>query len=395
MRILKRILAITGISLLVLGLALAIFLRLRYGGGREYQDLSTEARYGPGQLEQVYAHPEPIGNVAVSKGSGSHRVFFTIHPESRPETHKLMEVVKGEALPYPSADYQRNFLTVLGVFTDLQGRLWTIDHGNHGFEHVRLTAFDLSTDEVVHVYAFPEEVAKPLSFFNDLTVSPDGRYVVVANVSFFGKKPSLAVYDVQQGVSKNLLENHSSLRHEGYVPITPAKKMRFFGGLVDLLTGVDGLDFSRDGQHLYYAPMGGSGLFRIPSEALTDFDKSEAELAQAVERVADKPLSDGIRTDHAGNVYITDIEHQGVYVVPPAGGGFTLIEDERIRWADGLSLAGDGTFYLADSDIPNQMLQSKEHMRKHAPYHIYRFPALAPPPAAMPSDSLDEGASMD
>jgi hypothetical protein len=41
-----------------------------------------------------------------------------------------------------------------------------------------------------------------------------------------------------------------------------------------------------------------------------------------------------------------------------------------------MALAGDGHMYLADSDIPNQMLQSKEHMKKNAPYHIFRFKLL-------------------
>ena len=358
-------------------LILAVFLRLRYGGGKEYMDISTAPRYTADQLEQVIAFDEPIGNVAASKDtSHATRTFFTIHPESRPETNKLMEIVDGQAKPYPNAEAQAHFNTILGVFTDQQNRLWTIDHGVHGFEAVKLVAYDLSTDQVVHEYTFPETVAKKLSFFNDLSVSPNGKYIVVANVSFFGKQPSIAVYNTETGESKNLLEGHVSVRHEHFVPVTPVKKMRFFGGLVDLLTGIDGIDFSRDGQYIYYAPMGHSRLFRIPTAVAVNFSNTETAVAAAVEEVAKKPLSDGIRTDYLGNVYITDIEHQGVYVITPQGQGFTLIKDTRIRWADGLSLANDGYFYLADSDIPNQMLQSKAHMAAHAPYHIYRFKAL-------------------
>jgi sugar lactone lactonase YvrE len=81
------------------------------------------------------------------------------------------------------------------------------------------------------------------------------------------------------------------------VPVTPIKKMSFFGGLADLLTGIDGIDFSRDGKYIYWAPMGSSGLYRIPTEFAVDFSKIDEELASVVERVADKPLSDGIRTE--------------------------------------------------------------------------------------------------
>ncbi|MDX1641541.1 MAG: L-dopachrome tautomerase-related protein [Balneolaceae bacterium] len=374
----KKIVIYTVISIIALLLVLMIFLRVRYGGGEEYPDISTDPVYGPSQLELVYSHDEPVGNVAVSKDTTSEpRVFFTIHPESRPEKIKLMEVMDGKAQPYPSEEAQYLFNTVLGVYTDQQNRLWTIDHGNHGFDPVKVIAFDLKTDRKMHEYSFPDSVAKKLSFFNDLSVSPAGRYLVVANVSFFGKKPSLAVYDIKSGESKNLLEGHPSVRHQNYVPVTPEKKMRFFGGLVDLLAGIDGIDFSRDGNYVYYAGMGHSGLFRIPTDVITDFSSSKDEVAAAVERVADKPLSDGIRTDFDGNVYITDIENQGVYVVTPEGKGFTLIKDKRIHWADGLSVRNNGTIYLADSDIPNQMLQSKSHIRANAPYHIYKFEAYS------------------
>lgn len=360
---------------LLSGLVLCILVYILYGGGRSFIDLSTEARYDRAELEEVFAYSEPIGNVAVSKDTSMPtRLFFTVHPESRPQGPTLLEVVDGQAIPYPNVESQNLFQTPLGVFTDDHHRLWVIDHGNHGLDSVMLTAFHLKTDQLIHRYAFPREVARRLSFFNDLSVSPDGQKIVVANVSFFGKKPSIAAYDMEADTAMNRLVNHYSVRHEKLVPVTPQKKMRFFGGLVDLLTGVDGIDFSRDGRYVYYASMGNSGLFRIATDLLFDPSVDDFKLKSAVERVSDKPLSDGIRTDLSGNVYLTDIEHQGIYLVPPHGEGFTLIRDERIDWADGLSLGGDGMMYLADSDIPNIMLKSKKHIARHAPYRIFRFP---------------------
>ncbi|MEM9824895.1 MAG: L-dopachrome tautomerase-related protein, partial [Bacteroidota bacterium] len=351
----------------------------RYGGGRAYPDISTEPRYGKEDLELFFSYPEPIGNVAVTvDSSGPSRVFFTVHPESWPEHHRLLEIVDGVAVPYPNAQVQDEwFNTLLGVFCDRQNRLWTIDHGFHGLQEVKLTAFDLQTNQVVHEYIYPEKVAEQFSFFNDLSVTPDGRYVFVADVSFFGKNPSLIVYDTQTRQSRSVLDGHRSLSHQYYVPVTPAKKMRFLGGLVDLLTGIDGLDVSPDGQYVYYAAMGHAQLFRVPVDICTDFRVHDVAISSAAELVATKPLSDGIRCDRKGRVYLTDIENQGVYVIDPKSKEqYTLIKDERIRWADGLSLGGDGYFYLADSDLPNQVLQSKKHIRVHAPYHIYRFRPL-------------------
>ncbi len=147
-----------------------------------------------------------------------------------------MEIKNGEAIPYPNASAQKElFNTVLGVYADQQDRLWTIDHGFHGLNSIKLLAFDLNTDELIHEYIFPNQVAERLSFFNDLSVTPDGNYVFVPDVSFFGKNSALIVYDIRNRKSRRLLEGHASVQQQGYVPETPHKKMRFLGGLVDLL----------------------------------------------------------------------------------------------------------------------------------------------------------------
>ena len=90
--------------LLIVTLALAIALRGRYGGGRPYPDLSTEPLIEESALEEVLAYPEPIGNVAVSHEG---RIFFTVHPESRPQGNKLLELVADAAVPYPDGASQR------------------------------------------------------------------------------------------------------------------------------------------------------------------------------------------------------------------------------------------------------------------------------------------------
>ncbi|MBO0931999.1 L-dopachrome tautomerase-related protein [Fibrella aquatilis] len=360
------------ISLLLIGILTIVY--VRFGGGRTYPDLSGKPVLTAGALETVLAYAEPIGNVAASTDTGRPtRVFFTVHPESRPEGAKLLEVVNGKGVPYPSAAAQALFNTPLGVYTDQQHRLWVIDHGNHGTTTVTLTAFDLTNNRVAHQYTFPREVAELGSFFNDLSVSPDGRYVYIADVSFWRKQPSIAVYDTQTGRSASRLDNHPSVASQGYVPVNPIKKMRFFGGLVDLMPGVDGLDASPDGKYVYYAAMSHDGLYRVPVAALTNFSLSNEVVGEQVQLVSKKPLSDGIRVDSRGNTLITDVEHSGVAIIAPDGRSQTLLKDPRIRWADGLSFGGDGYTYLADSDIPDQMLQSKAHITSHKPYYIYRF----------------------
>jgi sugar lactone lactonase YvrE len=111
---------------------------------------------------------------------------------------------------------------------------------------------------------------------------------------------------------------------------------------------------------------------------MRDASLAPGELARRVEPVGRKPLNDGLSTDNDGNVLVTDVEHSAVVRMAPDGKRETLVKTPRIRWADALSYGPDGWLYVADSAIPHQMLQSKEHIRQNAPYFIFRFkPGIA------------------
>jgi sugar lactone lactonase YvrE len=370
-RRLRKILFTVAGTLAALMVILAVTLRVRYGGGDPYPDLSTAPLFPDGALELAATVDEPIGNLAVSADG---RLFFTIHPESRPTGAKLLEWVDGKAVPFPSAEAQAElFDTVLGVAIDGRGRLWTIDHGNHGLARTRLLAIDLATRQVVHDHVFSSDVAELGSFLQDLQVDPAGETVYVADVSFWRRNPGIVVYDVAAGTARRVLDSHSSVFPQDWIIRNPIKDMEFFGGLVALKAGVDGVALSRDGQWLYYGAMNHDTMYRVRTADLRDGALPADQLAARVEAVGKKPLNDGLSTDIAGNVLITDVEHGGVARMKPDGTLETLVKSERIRWADALSYGPDGWLYVADSAIPEQMLQSREHIASRAPYHVYRF----------------------
>lgn len=349
---------------------LAALLYARYGGGASYPDLQAAPRLDESALEVAATVNEPIGNIAVS---ATGRLFFTIHPESRPSGAKLLEWRAGEAVPYPNDDTQEAlFDTILGLAIDRQDRLWTIDHGSHGSGEARLLAFDLATGEVVHEHVFSDEVAQLGSFLQDLQVDPAGETVYIADVSFWRRNPAIVVYDVASGRARRVLESHPSVSAQDWIIENPIKRMVFFGGLVALKAGVNGIALSRDGDWLYYGAMNHDRLFRVPSAALRAPALTAEALAAEVEEVGAKPLNDGLSSDLDGNVLITDVEHGAVLRMNPAGELETLVKSERIRWADALSYGPDRWLYIADSAIPEQMLQSKEHIAARAPYFIYR-----------------------
>lgn len=369
-----------GVAAGVLGLVVG-GVRLRYGGGTAYPDVSGMPLLPDSALEVVASSPEPVGNVAVSSTG---RLFFTIHPESRPEGNKLLEWVDGKAVPYPNAQVQAKlFETPLGITIDSKDRLWTIDHGNHGMGSPRLLAFELSTGNIAHEVVFPPSVAPAGSFLQDLRVDPSGETVFIADVGFWRRQPALIVYDVASGSARRVLDGHASVFPQDYIIRNPIKEMVFFGGIAALKAGVDGIAMDPSGEWLWFAAMNHDTMYRVRVADLRNASLKPAELEGRLHAVGRKPLNDGLSADTAGNVLITDVEHGAVLRMHPDGKLETLVKSPRIRWADALSHGPDGWLYLADSAIPHQMLQPKAHIAANAPYYIYRFKPGIPGMAGM------------
>lgn len=355
--------------LLVVGLLL-LAVRLLYGGrGRDFPDRSTPPRLGPADLVQVAALDTPPGNVAVSPQG---RVFFTYHPEARP-TVKLAELVDGKPVPYPSLEAQAGMFTPLGTRIDRQGRLWVIDTGFHGLRGARLDAYDLTTNQRIVHHEFVRADAGLGSFFNDFQVSPDGETVYIADCNIFGKHPALVVFDVGTRTARRVLEGSASVKEQEWLIRAPGRDMLLLRGLLALRPGVDSIALDAPGEWLYYGPMAHEKLFRVRTIGLRDRQLSTRQLAERVEAYADKPLSDGMTIDDAGTLYVTDVEHRGIATIGPDRALRTLVKDERIRWADGLSWGPDGWLYLSDSAIQDQLFKSQGFIRDHAPYFLWRL----------------------
>ncbi|MDH3757728.1 MAG: major royal jelly family protein [Gammaproteobacteria bacterium] len=355
--------------LLTLLVAAAATAWIRYGGGAPYADLTGAPVLQQEVLEEVLSYPLPIGNVAVS---ATGRVFFTVHPEARPKGNKLLEFVDGAAVPYPGIGQQAElFDTVLGVAIDRQGNLWTIDHGNHGTRSVRLLAFDLDSGKIVHDHRLPAEIAPAGSFLQDLQVSADGRTIIIADASFWRKRPAIIVYDVESAAARRALESHPSVFAEKFVIAHGGNEMRFFGGLVALRGGVDGIALGPE--WLYYGALSGSSLYRVRLRDLRDSALPPAQLARRVEEYSAKPLSDGFSTDVEGHVYVTDVEHNAIFRIGEDRDPVTLLRSTRVRWPDALSFGPDGWLYVADSALQEVVLQPQENIEANSPYKVFRF----------------------
>jgi sugar lactone lactonase YvrE len=380
MKIVGRIMM--GLGLLIGVAVLAV--KLTYGGGQPYPDISTAPLVPESALEQIATLDFPPGNVAVSPDG---RIFFAYHPFAKADRFSkatVFELVNGKPQPFPSADYQSRYQGVFGMVADVQGRLWFIESAGLDFEQSRLIGFDLATNTQIFAYKFP---AKQAQFVQDLRVTPDGKTIFIADTGLFKfTKPGLIIFDIASKTYRTVLADHPSTQPQDWVTQTPFGPHKLGYGLVSFTVGLDGIVLSNDGAFLYYGAMNHDTLYKVPTAALLDPTLSADALATQIVAVGKKPLSDGITMDAAGNVLLTDIEHGGIARMGADGKVQTLVTSKTVIWADGVAMAPDQSVIFTDSAIPAYIDQlarppALATFEKARPFHLYRFrnPALVAP----------------
>jgi len=115
---------------------------------------------------------------------------------------------------------------------------------------------------------------------------------------------------------------------------------------------VDGITLTPDGKYLYYCPNEGHHLYRVSTQTLADPNATNDQVLAAVEDLGDKGFaSDGIEADAAGNVYLTDYEHNAVKRRTPAGQYETVAQGPLLVWPDSISFRFDGVMFFAADQL--------------------------------------------
>jgi sugar lactone lactonase YvrE len=360
-RFVRRLL-LTLVAIIAL-LAAAIW--TRYGGRTlPFPDRSTPPLIVNPQIEVVAQLDGPPGNLAVAPNG---RIFFSFHPEGRPPV-KVAEWKDGHAAAWPSADYPL-FDCPLSLRIDRQGRLWSIDNGFHGLRQPRLLAFDIASGKLVHQWDIPRSIAGLGSFVQDMQIDPEGRYVYIADIGLAAKKPAIIVYDSTTRNAHRVLENHWSTEARPFKIMVNGHALSLLGGLYPFHPALDSIALDDAGEWLYYGPMSHETLYRVRTSELKDASIKSPN----VEAYGPKPQTDGIAIDHAGNLYLSDVEHGALSILTPDKQLHTLVRDPRFRWLDGFSFGPDGWLYATDSDLPDIMLKTRSQIATHAPFYIWRI----------------------
>jgi len=83
--------------------------------------------------------------------------------------------------------------------------------------------------------------------------------------------------------------------------------------------------------------MRGTSVYPVKADDLADFGLTDQQLANRIERVGPKPVSDSINIDSAGNIYITDLPAKAIGVLSPAPDGGEVTSPRATTCSNGLT----------------------------------------------------------
>jgi sugar lactone lactonase YvrE len=345
------------------------------------------------ELEVVHAFedgPMPTG-VSVSHTG---RLFVNYPKWGDDVVATVTEIRDGRAVPYPderwntprSDDDVEALVSVQSIVVDPADRLWILDTGSPMFQPTRpggpkLVCVDLERDEVVRTITFPDDVALPTTYLNDVRFDlrrGEAGTAYITDSADSGPN-GIIVVDLGSGRSWRALHDHRSTKAEPLTGFRPVVEGRPFlerpedGDPQPVSMGSDGIALSADGSRLFYCPLASRRWYSAPTDVLADPDHDPEVLSGLVVDEGDKGTgSDGLETDDAGRLYLTAYEHDAVLRRLPDGTYETVVSDPRLQWPDTMSVAVDGHLYLTANQLHRQATYQQGQDLRSYPYYVFR-----------------------
>lgn len=324
-----------------------------------------------------FGRHQPIG-VAVSKQG---RIFVTFPKKKKDYDFGLAEIVNGQRVPYPNAEWNRwdslqapsRFVNVQAAVIDATDALWVLDPSNPDDEApliagIKLLKIDLKTNKVERIYRF-EDLPRERTGLNDVRVDPGRQVAYLSDPKLAG----IVVLDLKTGKTRLVLQgDKSTAAAPGFVLRIDGKEVKDKNGK-PFSSNVNGIAISPDFNYFYYRAINQTKLYRIATEALRNPTLTAAEVKARVEEVGETGVSHGMIADPKGNVYLTDSPNQAVRYVTPTGRLETLAQDGRFSWPDTFAVGPDGYLYLTCAQINRTPKWNNGQDLVQYPFRLYKM----------------------
>ena len=331
------------------------------------------------RVEPVLGMPQSPGNLTILPNGRqivSMQAYFTpqrVLAEVRPS---------GELVNFPAGGEGQlpGMPAVLGIRSDTAGLLYILDNGSNSKAPPKLVLWDTRTNRLVRTIPL-KSAADTNSQLNDFAFDPKRQKLYMSDPAG-GSNGGLVVVDLKTGTARRALSGvrgvineDTLLTVEGHV----ATKKLPNGTLQHVKIGLDGIAIDYNKEWVYLGPFMAHSLYRVRADDLANASLSAEQLASRVERYATKPFSDGITIDRAGNVYMGDIEGNGIGVVTAADRQYHVIaQGPQYKWIDDFEFAPDGYVYTIASQLHLSPALNAGKREPVLPFQMFRFRPLAP-----------------
>ena len=222
----------------------------------------------------------------------------------------VAEIKNGNAVAYPDEvfnqtdpdDLAKALVSVQSVVVDPMDRLWILDTGSPLFQPTKyggpkMVCVHLTNNQVVKKILFPQDVAFPTTYLNDVRFDLRRGSEGMAFITDSSQKGpnGIIVVDLASGESWRRLNDHPSTKAEKLQTFLPIVEGRPFlehqpDGSVKqgASMGSDGIAISEDGSRLYYCPLGSRKLYSVDTDALADRSFDERKVVDTVTDEGDK-----------------------------------------------------------------------------------------------------------
>ncbi len=369
-------------------------------GSDEQPELMEDEPFGELEAVAYFNDAMPTGVTVSQKG----RIFVNYPKWGDDVKFTVAEIVDGEAIAYPNEEINQPdsdadadaLVSVQSVVVDPKDRLWILDTGSPMFKETKyggpkLVCVDLETNEVVKTILFPQDVALPTTYLNDVRFDLRRGESGAAFITDSAQKGAngIIVVDLGSGESWRKLNDHPSTKALHLPDFQPIVEGRPFLDKSSGETkqgagmGTDGIAISADGARLFYCPLGSRRLYSVETDALFDRNLDDDAVARTVIDEGDRGgASDGLESDAAGFIYSTNYEHNAILrrLAKDTGKAWeTVVHDARLLWADTMSIATDGYLYVTANQLHRQPKYQEGKDLRRKPYTLFRVKINAQP----------------
>ena len=351
-----------------------------------------------GNIEQVASFSDPMPTGVTVSANG--RIFVNFPRWGDKVDYTVAEVKNGRTVAYPNAQINRpntskqadSLVSVQSVVVDPQDRLWLLDTGSIKFGPTtyggpKLVGVDLKQNRVFKTILFPQTVALPTTYLNDIRFDLRRGKAGIAYITDSSGNGSngIIVVDLDSGKSWRRLNDHPSTKAvKNFLPSVEGQVVRNRPSpkqpSTPITIGSDGIAISADGKTLYYCPLAGRRLYSVSTDALANEQITDEQVAATVVDLGEKGgASDGLESDSQNRVYLTNYEQNAIMRRSPNGAYETLVNDDRVLWPDTMALARNGYLYFTANQLHRQAQYQNGKDLRQKPYSLFRLRVNAQP----------------